>query len=115
MRTRVDHQRRFMTVHFGDDPVLTKEYRDRFASDFKASAQAEFLKELRNYIAHRQLPVAASQGAYTARSVQIAFVLTAAPLLEWDRWNADTRVWIVGHGMKASCGPTSRSIPSTSR
>ena len=73
MSTRVDHQRRFMTVHFGDDPVLTKEYRDRVASDFKASAQAEFLKDLRNYIAHRQLPIAASQEAYTAQSVQITF------------------------------------------
>ena len=84
MSTRVDQQRRFMTAYFGDDPVLMQEYRNRVASDFTASAEAAFLKGLRNYIAHRQLPVAQSQEAYTAQSVQITFILTAAPLLEWD-------------------------------
>ena len=99
MSTRVDHQRNFMTTHFGDDPVLMQEYRDRLASDFKASAEAEFLKRLRNYIAHKQLPVAVSQEAYTARSVQVTFALTAAPLLEWDGWNVGTRAWIADYGM----------------
>jgi hypothetical protein len=33
---------------------------------------------LRNYIAHRQLPVARSQEAYTAQSVWISFILSAA-------------------------------------
>jgi hypothetical protein len=98
MSTRVDQQRRFMTAYFGDDPVLMHEYRDRIASDFTASAEAAFLKGLRNYIAHRQLPVAQSQEAYTARSVQITFILPAAPLLEWDGWNAGTRAWIAGRG-----------------
>lgn len=99
MSTRVDQQRRFMTAYFGDDPVLMQEYRNRVASDFTASAEAAFLKGLRNYIAHRQLPVAQSQEAYTAQSVQITFILTAAPLLEWDGWNAGTRAWIAGHGI----------------
>jgi hypothetical protein len=52
MSTRVDQQRRFMTAYFADDPVLIQEYRDRVASDFTASAEASFLKGLRNYIAH---------------------------------------------------------------
>jgi hypothetical protein len=98
MSTRVDQQRRFMTSHFGDDPVLMQEYRDRVASDFTASAEAAFLKGLRNYIAHRQLPVAQSQEAYTARSVRISFILPAGPLLEWDGWNSSTRAWIAGRG-----------------
>jgi hypothetical protein len=98
MSTRVDQQRRFMTSHFGDDPVLVQEYRDRVASEFTASAEAAFLKGLRNYIAHRQLPVSQSQEAYTAQSVQISFILAAAPLLEWDGWNASTRAWMAGRG-----------------
>jgi hypothetical protein len=101
MSTRVDQQRHFMDSYFGDDPVLMKEYRDRIASDF-TSAEATFLKRLRNYIAHMQLPVAQSQEAYTAQSVRISFILSAAPLLEWDGWNADTRAWIVGHGEHVS-------------
>jgi hypothetical protein len=70
----------------------------RVASDFTASAEAAFLKGLRNYIAHRQLPVAQSQEAYTVRSVRISFILPTGPLLEWDGWNANTRAWIAGRG-----------------
>jgi hypothetical protein len=98
MSTRVDQQRRFMDVYFGEDPALTQEYRGRVASDFGASAEAAFLKGLRNYITHRQLPVAESQEAYSAQSVQISFTLLTEPLLEWDSWNAGTRAWIAGHG-----------------
>lgn len=98
MSTRVDQQRHFMSTYFGDDPVLTQEYRNRVASDFVASAEAEFLKRLRNYITHTQLPVAQSQEAYTAQSVRISFTLLAAPLLEWNDWNAGTKAWIASHG-----------------
>jgi hypothetical protein len=98
MSTRVDQHRRFITSYFGDDPILMQEYRDRVASDFTANAEAAFLKGLRNYIAHRQLPVAQSQEAYTARSVRISFILPTDPLLEWDGWNAGTRAWIAGRG-----------------
>ncbi len=97
MSTRVDQQRRFMSTYLGDDHVLMHAYRDRIASDF-TSAEAVFLKGLRNYIAHMQLPVAQSQEAYSAQSVRISFILSAAPLLEWDGWNAETRAWIAGHG-----------------
>jgi hypothetical protein len=60
------------------------EHRDPVASDFTASAAAAFLKRLRNHIAHRQLPVAQNQETYTVESVQITFILAAAPLLEWE-------------------------------
>lgn len=98
MSTRVDQQRRFMSVYFSDDPILMQEHRDRVASDFKASTEATFLKGLRHFITHRQLPVAQSQEIYTARSVRISFSLSTAPLLEWDGWNTGTRAWIAGHG-----------------
>ena len=97
MSTRVDQQRNFMSTYFVDDPILTQEYLERVASDF-TSAEARFLKRLRNYIAHMQLPVTQSQEAYTAQSVRISFILSAAPLLEWDGWNAGTRAWIADHG-----------------
>jgi hypothetical protein len=87
-----------MAAYFGDDPVLMQEYRDRIASDFTASSEAAFLKGLRNYVAHMQLPVARSQEAYTAVSVRTSFILSAAPLLAWDGWNAGTRAWIASHG-----------------
>jgi hypothetical protein len=98
MSTRVDQQRRFIAAYFGDDPALAQEYRDRVASDFTANAEAAFLKGLRNYIAHTQLPVAQSQEAYTTQSIRISFILSAAPLLQWDGWNRSTRTWITSHG-----------------
>ena len=97
MSTRVDQQRHFMSTYFDDDPALTQEYLKRVASDF-TSPEATFLKRLRNYITHTRLPIAQSQEAYTAQSVRISFILSAAPLLEWDDWNAGTKAWIVGHG-----------------
>lgn len=97
MSTRVDQQRHFMSTYLGDDPVLTQEYLKRVASDF-SSAEATFLKRLRNYITHMQLPVTQSQEAYSAQSVRISFILSAAPLLEWDGWNSGTRAWIADYG-----------------
>ena len=98
----MDHQRHFMSTYFDNDPVLTQEYLKRVASDF-TSAEAAFLKRLRNYITHMQLPIAQSQEAYTAQSLRISFILSTAPLLEWDGWNAGTRAWIAGHGDQWPC------------
>lgn len=95
--TRVDQQRRFMATHFEDDPVLTSEYLERVKA-FAASTEAVFLKGLRNYITHRQLPVAQSRQSFTASSFEVTFVLPAAPLLDWDGWNSGTRAWITGQG-----------------
>jgi hypothetical protein len=97
MSTRVDQQRRFIGKFFADDPDLTKDYLDRVAA-FTASPEAVFMKGLRNYMTHMQLPAAQSQQEYTATSLRITFVLPSAPLLEWDGWNADTRAWIAGQG-----------------
>jgi hypothetical protein len=58
MSTRVDQQRRFMKNYFQDDSILMKEYGERVASAFTSNPEAGFLKGLRNYITHTQLPVA---------------------------------------------------------
>jgi hypothetical protein len=98
MSTRVDQQRRFMDQNFGDDPVLTREYRDRVASCFGGNEEAGFLKGLRNYIAHRQLPVAQTRQTFTNGSYEVTFVLPGKPLLSWDGWSPGARSWIAGQG-----------------
>lgn len=98
MSTRVDQQRRFMEKYFQDDPVLTKEYRERIASAFAANAEAAFLKGLRNYIAHIQLPVAQSRQIFGSTSFEITFTLPVKPLLVWDGWNNSTRTWLASQG-----------------
>lgn len=98
MSTRVDQQRRFMNKHFNDDPVLTTEYRERIASSFTISPEAAFLKGLRNYITHCQLPVHQSKQTFGQQSFEITFILPGKPLLTWDGWNSSVRAWIVRQG-----------------
>jgi hypothetical protein len=98
MSTRVDQQRHFINKQFADDPVLTSEYRERIASSFTPSAEAAFLKDLRNYITHRQIPVAQSKHTFGPESYEITFILPSEPLLTWDGWNGAVRKWIIGRG-----------------
>jgi hypothetical protein len=98
MSTCVDQQRRFMDHNFRDDPALVKEHRDRIASAFGASTEAAFLKGLRNYMTHLQLPVAQSRQTFGSASFEVTFILPVRPLLGWDGWNAGIRAWISGQG-----------------
>jgi hypothetical protein len=98
MSTRVDQQRSFMAKHFADDSALTKEYGERIASTFLASPEAAFLKGLRNYITHAQLPVAQSRMSLGRESYSVTFILPSKPLLTWDGWNSSMKAWIGGQG-----------------
>ncbi len=98
MSTRVDQQRRFMEKYFQDDSVLMKKYGERIASAFAVSPEAAFLKGLRNYITHTQLPVAQSRQTLGRESFSVTFILPSKPLLTWDGWNSSMRAWIVGQG-----------------
>jgi hypothetical protein len=75
-----------------------KEYGERIASSFAVSQEAAFLKGLRNYITHTQLPVAQSRQRFGRESLSITFILPTKPLLSWDGWNSRMRAWIVGQG-----------------
>ncbi len=98
MSTRVDQERRFIANHFDDDPVLTTEYRERIVASFISSPEATFLKGLRNYITHRQLPVHQSMETLQQHSFEITFILPVNPLLDWDGWNNSQRSWIASQG-----------------
>ncbi|WP_129799019.1 hypothetical protein [Streptomyces sp. F001] len=98
MSTRVDQQRRFVEKQFQDDPVLTQEYREKAAATFRSDPQANFLKGLRNYITHAQLPVAQSRQTLGRESCALTFLLPCEPLLAWDRWNGPMRTWIAEWG-----------------
>lgn len=98
MSTRVDQQRVFMKKHFRNDAVLTKEYDDKVASAFIADPLATFLKGLRNYITHDELPVAQSKQTLGPQSFAITFTLPCSPMLRWDTWSRDMKAWIAGWG-----------------
>ncbi|MGW2827458.1 hypothetical protein ACWC24_41795 [Streptomyces sp. NPDC001443] len=98
MSTRVDQQRRFMTQYFADDPALTNDYREKLTSVFKTDVQANFLKGLRNYITHSQLPVSQSKQTLGPASFAITFMLPGESLLRAGVWNGDQRAWIAAQG-----------------
>lgn len=98
MSTRVDHQRRFMSKYFADDPMFTGEYLEKITSIFGGSTEAAFLKDLRNYITHLQLPVAQSRQKFGPEVFSITFILPSKALLDWDGWNSSMRKWIAGQG-----------------
>lgn len=98
MSTRVDQQRRFMEEYFQHDSVLMDEYHSKVSSMFKDDLQAKFLKGLRNYITHAQLPVAQSRQTFGQESFEITFTLPADPLLAWSRWSGELRIWIASQG-----------------
>src|SRR5207302_112203 len=99
MSTRVDHQRVFMEKHFADDAELTKAYADTVAAMFKGDAQAVFLKELRNHMAHHELPVARSSSRMSATLYEISLILPCASLLRW-KWPSSVKEWIAGCGQE---------------
>ncbi len=98
MSTRVDQQRCFMEEHFQDDLALMNEYRGKVVSMFTDDVEAKFLKGLRNYITHAELPVAQSRQTFSRESFEITFTLPAEPLLAWSRWSGELRAWIAGQG-----------------
>jgi len=87
-----------MEKYFQDDAVLREEYAKRIASAFADSPEAAFLKGLRNYITHRQLPVAQTRETIGPGSFSVTFILPSEPLLAWDSWNSRVRAWIVSRG-----------------
>lgn len=65
---------------------------------FIADPKATFLKGLRNYITHAQLPVAQSRQTLGHAPFAVTFILPTGPLLRWDSWTSDMRAWILGRG-----------------
>ncbi|MFB9407731.1 hypothetical protein [Dactylosporangium matsuzakiense] len=94
--TRADQLRNFMTDHFADDAGLTAQYTAKVKEEFAQDPSNVFLRNLRNYITHRRLPVAQSQETFTQTTYAFTFTLVRDALLEWSGWTADPRKWLEG-------------------
>ncbi|MGW2796007.1 hypothetical protein [Streptomyces sp. NPDC001269] len=102
MSTRVDQQRVFIKKHFEDRPQVQAEYAEKVTELFHDAPNAAFLKDLRNYIAHQQLPVAQSLQEWSPTSFSVTFQLPIAPLLQTSKsWNKGVREWLgqLGEGV----------------
>lgn len=98
LSTRIDQQRSFMSRHFAEDAELSAEYSAAIRSHFDAYRPSSFLRDLRNYLTHYQLPVAQSRQEFTSNSFSVTFILVGESLLEWDRWTSGAKSWLESQG-----------------
>lgn len=75
LSTRIDQQRAFINRHFAQDTALMAEYLAGVKSHFGGYAPAGFLRDLRNYLTHYQLPVAQSEQTLSKDSFSVTFIL----------------------------------------
>jgi len=94
LSTRIDQQRAFMRRHFSDDAILVGEYVTKVQDDFDGYAPSVFLRDLRNYLTHHQLPVAQSRQTFSNQAFSVTFTLVRQDLQEWAGWKGEARAWI---------------------
>jgi hypothetical protein len=87
-----------MTKYIGADDDLMRAYEARVRAVFVADPSSCFLKDLRNLITHRMLPIAQSKQSFTRATFEVTFVLPTAPLLEWTKWSSPVRRWLSDGG-----------------
>ena len=94
LSTRIDQQRAFMNRHFADEADLMAEYGAGVKSHFGGYAPVGFLRDLRNYLTHYQLPVSQSQQTFSQDSFSVTFILVRKALLEWSGWTSSAKKWL---------------------
>lgn len=104
-QTLVEHSRNFMREHYEGTDVFAR-YEARIKADFVSDPLSQFVKDLRNFMVHRGLPSSemylniTSGGAKPGVSdtIDTGARLRSAELLDWDRWSAPGRAFIVESG-----------------
>ena len=107
--TWVDLSRRFIEQEYAGTTFL-QEYQDEVSTRFDANGPTLFVKGLRNFALHRELPLAAAHltirqhqqyDALVARhgpghyaEADSAFVLYRDKLLAWSKWSAGAKAYL---------------------
>ena len=96
-----DHTYRFLDKNYcsNNDCMHCKE---KFEEYFKYGALANFVRQLRNYILHRELPrcsITIAFNAYKPESTAYS-ALDVSELLKWDGWNQKSKNYMQSSGMK---------------
>jgi len=94
----VDHTRVFKNKMYKGHR-LKKVYQEKVDRDLKHSPIVCFVQDLRNYVLHKQLPIASAQlslkgGGGTITEFDSTIKLDVNELREWDKWKPESRIYL---------------------
>jgi hypothetical protein len=97
-KSLVDHTRVFKDKMYKDHG-FSKVYQEKIDRDLKHSPIVSFVQDLRNYVLHKQLPIASatlsfSGGGGTIKEFDNTIKLDVNELREWDKWKPESRVYL---------------------
>jgi hypothetical protein len=95
----IDHTRRVLNAYEGSE--LAREYETRKRVVIGSDSVA-FIRDLRNYTTHRELPFIGNTVSFGAqqRSYRAQIELSVDELLKWDGWKAASRAYLHGSDSK---------------
>jgi hypothetical protein len=94
----VDHTRVFKNKMYKGH-TFKKVYQDKVDRELKHSPTVSFVQDLRNYVLHKQLPIASAQlslkgGGGTITELDNTIKLDVNELREWNKWKPESRVFL---------------------
>jgi hypothetical protein len=94
----VDHTRVFKNKMYKGH-TFKKVYQDKVDRELKHSPIVCFVQDLRNYVLHKQLPIASAQlslkgGGGTITELDNTIKLDVNELREWNKWKPESRVFL---------------------
>ena len=97
-KTLVDHTRVFKNEMYGGQS-FEKLYQEKLDRDLGNSTIVRFVQDLRNYVLHKQLPIASAElsfkgGGGATSTFDSTIRLDVNELREWDRWKPASRVYL---------------------
>jgi hypothetical protein len=97
-KTLVDHTRVFKNEMYKGHR-FEKVYLEKLHRDLSRSPVVRFVQDLRNYVLHKQLPIASAElsfkrGEGTSMEFDSTIKLDVNKLREWDGWKPESRVYL---------------------
>jgi hypothetical protein len=97
-KSLVDHTRVFNDDMY-EGHRFKKVYQEKVDRDLKHSPIVCFVQSLRNYVLHKQLPIASAQlslkgGGGTIAEFDNTIKLDVNELREWDKWKPESRIYL---------------------
>jgi hypothetical protein len=94
----VDHTRVFKNKMYKGQ-TFEKIYQDKVDRGLSHSPTVSFVQDLRNYVLHKQLPIASAQlsfkgGGGTITELDNTIKLDVNELREWNKWKPESRVFL---------------------
>jgi hypothetical protein len=97
-KTLVDHTRVLKNKMYKDHR-FKKVYQEKVDRDLSCSPIVCFVQDLRNYVLHKQLPIASAElslkgGGGTITESDSTIKLDVNELREWDEWKPESRMYL---------------------